>query len=76
MKRLINFIKEVHRKDYSLKNTKDKLYTEYSYKYFEYLNNNDKLSKALEATFKNINDNILQIMNDNHISSFINAKMN
>ena len=75
MKKLISFINEAHRKEYSLENTKNKLYTEYSYKYFEYLNNNDKLGKAIEATFKNINDNILRIMNDNHISSFINAKM-
>lgn len=57
------------------KKTKNKLYTNYSYKYFEYLNNNNKLGEAIEAAFKNINENILQIMNDNHISSFINAKM-
>lgn len=75
MKKLISFINEVHRKDYNLKDIKNELYTNYSYKYFEYLNNKNELCKSIEQTFKNINDNILKIMNDNHISTFINAKM-
>lgn len=75
MKSLTYFINEEHRKNYSLKKTKNKLYTNYSNKYFNYLNKDDKLTKAIETAFKKINENILQIMNDNHISSFINAKM-
>lgn len=78
MKSLIHFINEVHRKDYSLENLKKEpyiKYIKYSHKYFEYLNKKDELAKAIEVAFENINENILQIMNDNHISNFINAKM-
>lgn len=78
MKSIINFINEVHRKEDNSKGITEedkKSYINYSHKYFEYLNNNDKLSNAIQKTFKYINDNVLKIMNDNHISNFIDKKI-
>lgn len=78
MKELISFINEVHIKEGNSKSITEedkKSYINYSYKYFEYLNNNGKLGKAIEETFKYISDNVLKIMNDNHISNFIDKKI-
>ena len=70
MKRLISFINEGNIKDED-----EKTYINYSHKYLEYLNNNNELCEVIKNTFDTDITNVLKIMNDNHISNFVDKKI-
>lgn len=70
MKRLISFINEGNIKDED-----KKLYINYSHKYLEYLNNNNELCEVIKKTFDTDITDVLKIMNDNHISNFLDKKI-